>query len=155
VRQRALYNLGNRFLLDARAQKELDPRARGALLDAAAEAYRRSLRLDPRDRDAKWNLELALRDREKNDMQKPQSGGADQQNPQQQDRNQQQGGGGGSSGAQSPSSQGEDAGSAQQPQSLSKEQADRLLSAVEQDERELTREKLRKGQRRTTVTRDW
>jgi hypothetical protein len=30
-----------------------------------------------------------------------------------------------------------------------------VLSAVEQDERDLTREKLRKGQRRTPVRRDW
>ena len=29
------------------------------------------------------------------------------------------------------------------------------LSAIEQDERQLTREKLRKGQRRTPVARDW
>jgi hypothetical protein len=38
---------------------------------------------------------------------------------------------------------------------MSQEQADRILSAVEQDERDLTREKLRKGQRRTPVRRDW
>jgi hypothetical protein len=38
---------------------------------------------------------------------------------------------------------------------MSREQADRILSATEQDERQLTREKLRKGQRRTPVARDW
>jgi hypothetical protein len=38
---------------------------------------------------------------------------------------------------------------------MSQDQADRILSAVEQDERELTREKLRRGQRRTPVLRDW
>jgi hypothetical protein len=38
---------------------------------------------------------------------------------------------------------------------MSEEEADRVLSAVEQDERQLTREKLRKGQRRTPVSRDW
>jgi hypothetical protein len=38
---------------------------------------------------------------------------------------------------------------------MGREQADRILSAIEQDERELTREKLKKGQRRTPVARDW
>ena len=38
---------------------------------------------------------------------------------------------------------------------MDREQADRILSAIEQDERELTRDKLRRGQRRTPVLRDW
>jgi hypothetical protein len=38
---------------------------------------------------------------------------------------------------------------------MSQDEADRILSAIEQDERELTREKLRRGQRRIPVTRDW
>jgi hypothetical protein len=42
-----------------------------------------------------------------------------------------------------------------QQRPMSREQADRILSAIEQDERQLTREKLRKGQRRTPVARDW
>jgi hypothetical protein len=40
-------------------------------------------------------------------------------------------------------------------QPMSQEQADRILSAIEQDERDLTREKLRRGQRRVPVLRDW
>lgn len=38
---------------------------------------------------------------------------------------------------------------------MTREQAERILSAVEQDERELYREKLRRGQRETPVARDW
>ncbi|MEO5509672.1 MAG: tetratricopeptide repeat protein, partial [Longimicrobiales bacterium] len=154
VRQHALYNLGNRFLYEARAKKDLDPQARATLLDAATDAYRRSLRMNPQDRDAKWNLELALRDLDKNQMEKPKSGENDKQEQQQEDKNQ-SGGGAASSQAKSQAGQGSSSGSAQEQKPLSKEQADRILSAVEQDERQLTRETLRKGQRRTSVTRDW
>ena len=154
VRKRALYNLGNRFLLQARASKDASPEAVGTMLDAAAEAYRRALRLDPSDADAKWNLELTLRDREENQKKQDQQSNNDEQEPEQQDQNQEQGGGTSTSQSQSESGEGGDAGKRQQQQ-LSKEQADRILSAVEQDERELTRDKLRKGQRRTPVLRDW
>jgi hypothetical protein len=58
LRQRTYYNLGNRYLEAARA----GPPDGARFLDAAAEAYRNALRLDPRDVDAKWNLELALRE---------------------------------------------------------------------------------------------
>lgn len=55
-RRRALYNLGNALV---RAAEER-PTEAGPLLEAVA-AYEAALRLDPTDRDAKWNLELALR----------------------------------------------------------------------------------------------
>ncbi|HEX6694765.1 MAG TPA: hypothetical protein VF035_08730, partial [Longimicrobiales bacterium] len=155
VRQRALYNLGNRFLFDARAQKEMDPAARSTLLDAAAEAYRRSLRMDPHDADAKWNLELALREREKNQMQKPQDPGEENPQPQQSAEDQQQQGGGGASSSQSQSGEDSQGGSGLEQRPLTKAEADRILSGVEQDERELTRQSLRQGQRRTSVERDW
>jgi hypothetical protein len=38
---------------------------------------------------------------------------------------------------------------------MTQDPADRVLSAVEQDARQLTRDKLRKGPRRTAVRRDW
>jgi Ca-activated chloride channel family protein len=155
VRQNALYNLGNRFLAEARNTADMDPNARGTLLDAAADAYKRALRLDPKDADAKWNLEMTLRDKKKNDMQKPQSGGEDRKNPQQNDKNEEKGGGAANNNAQSPTGPGNSQGSSTAPQPLSKEQADRILSASEQDERQLTREKLRKGQQKSAYTRDW
>src|SRR5690606_10156976 len=65
LRQRTFYNMGNRFLQDGRSEQDLQQQ--GALLDAAIEAYRRALRIEPQDIDAKWNLELALRDREQNE----------------------------------------------------------------------------------------
>jgi Ca-activated chloride channel family protein len=152
LRHRSLYNLGNRYLEAARAQA--DPAAQSRLLDAAVEAYRRSLRVQPSDAEAKWNLEMALRDQEDNPPQ-PQAGqNQDEQQQQQEDQEQGPGSGGGSAGSPPPSSGSSDR--SDDPQAgMTEEQADRILSAVEQDERQLTRENLRKGQRRTPVLRDW
>jgi Ca-activated chloride channel family protein len=149
LRQRALYNLGNRFLSAARESAE--PQAQGPLLEAAVEAYKRALRLEPSDPDAKWNLEMALR--EQQDQQQQQQPGSSEQDPDQPQQDQQQGGGGSSSRASDQDGP-TDPGAADQNQ-MSRDQADRILSAVEQDERDLTRQKLRKGQRRTPVARDW
>ncbi len=83
LRERTLYNFGNRYLYQARAiQSANDAAAKSApggapgaagqangqasapdlrpLLDAAIKAYQQALRIDTHDFDAKWNLELAL-----------------------------------------------------------------------------------------------
>jgi Ca-activated chloride channel family protein len=158
IRERSFYNLGNRFLVDARAQGDLQ--AQEQLLEGAIAAYQRALRIAPDDVDAKWNLEMALRDREQNEQQQqsnPQQSNQDNQSnsPDDQQQQQSQGGGSGSSQAQSQSGQGGDPGANLEQRPMSQDEADRILSAIEQDERELTREKLRRGQRRIPVTRDW
>lgn len=56
LRYRALYNLGLAFLKQARAAKGEEV---GPVYAAAAQSYRRALRLRPDERDAKWNYELA------------------------------------------------------------------------------------------------
>jgi tetratricopeptide (TPR) repeat protein len=150
LRERTFYNLGNRFLSAARADP--DPRRKGPLLDAAIEAYQRSLRLDPADAESKWNLELALRDKQENEQQS--QGGQDPQD-QPPNQDQQQGGGGGGGGGQQQRDPADNQNRASSRAPLSREEAERVLNAVEQDERELTRDKLRKGQRRTPVRRDW
>lgn len=58
LRQEAYYNMGNAFVRAAE-----DANALSGYLDRAIIAYEEALRLDPSDRDAKWNLELALRRR--------------------------------------------------------------------------------------------
>jgi Ca-activated chloride channel homolog len=156
LRNRTFYNLGNRFLEEGR--RDGDGERQGRLLDAAIEAYRRALRLAPADAQAKWNLELALREREQNRQQQstsspedPQAGddGQDQEDP----REQQPGEGG--MGGQAPAGQGRDAGAESDQRPMSREEADRILAAIEQDERDLTRERLRRGQRSVPALRDW
>jgi tetratricopeptide (TPR) repeat protein len=73
VRFRALYNLG----LLALRQAEDDSAGRDAHLADAERAYREALLLRPRDRPAKWNLELAVRQRGGSSQNKapPSSGG--------------------------------------------------------------------------------
>jgi Ca-activated chloride channel family protein len=148
LRQRTFYNLGNRFLDAARR----DPSAARALplLGAAVDAYQRSLRLGPDDRDAKWNLELALREQQRAQqrLQDTQGGGPEQP------RQQQSGAGQGQPEPEAGDAETTRRTSAQRIP-LTREQAERILSAVEQDERELTRRTLRRGQRRTAVQRDW
>lgn len=154
LRRRSLYNLGNRFLEAARAESDLQ--MQGTLLQGAVEAYKRALRHAPDDVDAKWNLEMALREQEENQQQQQQQESENNQGGEQEDQQQQQNqGGGGGSNAPSESNPQQDQGGSSDQQEMSREQADRILSAVEQDERQLTRDKLRKGQRRTPVLRDW
>lgn len=153
-RERTLFNLGSRFL-DA-GRNAADPGARDQMLSAAAESYRDALRLNPEDDDAKWNLELTLREQEN----PPPSAGGQQQN-QQQDPQQQsdesQGGQSGHSGMTPPPGGNEprDSRDHQDSGEMSQQEAERLLSAVEQAERDLQRSKLRKGKRDTPVARDW
>ena len=153
LRHRAYYNLGNRYLRAAR--ENTDARAQTTQLDAAIEAYKRALRLAPSDAEAKWNLELAQRKRdEQQQQQSPQQQQQDEQDQNQQEdqqaRNQ-----AGAQPSQGQAGQGSDSGSQFEQQPMTREQAEQILAAVEQDERELTREKLRRGQRRTPVARDW
>lgn len=157
LRERAYYNLGNRYLQNARKGGG-DADATRQLLDGAVEAYKQALRLKPGDMDAKWNLELALREKQKQDK-SPSGGGQSEQQPRNNDQRNQSpsagGGAGSSSQSQSNAGQGNQQGQQYERRPMSQEQADRILSAIEQDERQLTREKLKKGERRTPVTRDW
>ncbi len=152
LRQRTFYNMGNRFLQDARASR--NPQASGKLYDAAVDAYKQSLRLEAADGSAKWNLELALRERDEQKRQNPQSSG----NQQQQQQQQPQGGGGGGGGGAAPANP--DQGGAQGPSgggggSMTQEEAARLLNAIEQNERELYKDALKKGRQERSTLRNW
>ena len=147
LRQRTLYNLGNRFLEEGRASQ--DDEQRNRLLDAAVEAYKDALRLNPGDQDAKWNLELALREQDEPPEESPQ----DDQDQQDQ-RDQQEGGGGQQDSPNAPQGD-EPRGGGDTPAPLTPEQAEQIMNAVEQDERELYQEQLRRGARETPVARDW
>jgi len=56
VRRRALFNLGDAYMHVADEEPDKRP-----MLHAAINSYTEALVMDPRDVDAKWNLELALR----------------------------------------------------------------------------------------------
>src|SRR2546426_1140128 len=71
LRFRALYNLG----LLALQQADDDTAGRDTHLADAERAYREALLLRPRDRAAKWNLELAVRHRGSSQNKAPPSGG--------------------------------------------------------------------------------
>lgn len=151
VRQRAYYNLGNRFLTEARSGS--DPQASRPLLDAAIESYQHALRMAPNDTSAKWNLELALRERDEQPQSPESGGGSEGDDPESQDT----GGGGGGEGEpdEGQPSPAEPSPGETRNAPLSADQADRILNAAEQDERELYREKLRKGPRARPSLRDW
>jgi Ca-activated chloride channel homolog len=140
------YNLGQRFLEEARLSP--DPAASAALYDAAVEAYREALRLQPRDADAKWNYELALRER---DEQQTGGGGDDEDD---RDQDPQEGGEGTGAGSPGRSDRDPAAGPGDHAP-MTQEQAERLLSAIEQDERELLRDRLRQGPQERPPARDW
>ncbi|MGH7466739.1 MAG: VWA domain-containing protein [Longimicrobiales bacterium] len=153
LRQRVYFNTGYRTLVPGRRGGNNATQ----LLDAAIESYKHALRLDPSDGDAKWNLELALREKERQQQQSPQSpqNQPESQGAQDEQQSRARGGGAGSTPSQSSAGQGNEQGSRFEQRPMGQEQADRILSAIEQDERDLTREKLKKGQRRTPVARDW
>lgn len=71
LRRRALYNLGTAMLVQARA----DTSRRDSLLTAASAALQSALLLDPADRNAKWNYELARRLRPPSPPPPPSGGG--------------------------------------------------------------------------------
>lgn len=150
----ALYNLGNALI----RQQQPGP---------AAEAYKQALRLDPRDQDAKHNLELALQQLEQQQQQQGgdgQEGGEQSQDRQQQGQDQQQPEGDQESEQQNDPSQGEDGQQPPAPQDgqpdgesppqdqqdgegqsempppqMTPEQAERLLQAITEDPGEVNR----------------
>lgn len=141
------YNLGQRFLEDARATA--DPAAAAELYDAAVEAYRHALRQHPGDVDAKWNYELALQERDDQAM------GGDAGDDQDQEQDPQEGGEGEGLGSPGRSDPTPTAGEGADHTPMSVEEAERILAAIEQDERELLQDRLRQGRRDTPTERDW
>ena len=164
----ALYNLGNALV----RQEQPGP---------AVEAYKQALRLDPEDRDAKHNLELALQQLEQ--QQQQQQGGDGQQGDgqnqdQQQGQNQQQPQDNEEGEQENDPSQGEDGQQQPQPQDgapdgesppedrqdgegqadmpppqMTPEQAERLLQAITEDPGEVNRRNAQARGRRPR--KDW
>ena len=129
LRFRALFNLGLANLRRGRAESEAEA---GPYLAAAVASYRRALRTRTDDPDAKWNLELAIREQQR-------TGG---------------GGGGGGGGQQSPPEPPPPSSKSQQD--LDKQRAEAVLNSAARDERDVQTRRQRDGRRReASVGRDW
>lgn len=148
--QKSYYNLGNSYF-------------RAENWEEAVDAYKEALRLNPDDDEAKYNLELALKNLEQQQQQQQQGGGGqppppnnDQQNEGQQGEQPNQGENGeqeqpGGGGQPEQDEQGESGGQQQdQPQNsggqrgLTPEEAEQLLDALGQDSQTL-QERLQEG----------
>lgn len=137
LRQRVEYNGGNTELEPAfgeAASPERDTKLRRAIA-----SYKRALVLNPGDRAAKWNLELAQR--LLSQPPPPESGGGGGGDS----------GGGGGQGQADPDPQPSGAGSAQAAPS----RAEEVLGSAEQADAALQRSKLERGAGRARVLRDW
>ncbi len=154
-RSKTYYNLGNSLLKLAMDSAQLA----GQALPSSVEAFKQSLRLNPGDQDAKYNLAYAQKmlresqqqqqdqqqqDQQQQDQQQQDQQQQDQQQQDQQQQDQQQG------------EQEQELEQAQQerqsqgePQQISKEDAERILEALKNDEQQ-TLEKLKQAKIRQT-----
>ena len=140
LRQHSAYNRGNAELEPAFSQAASPER--DASLQRAIAAYKQALLLNPADRAAKWNLELALR--LLRPPEPPQGGGGGGGN------------GGGGGGGQARAQQNPRPSDAQEGgASVSREQAEQILRAAEQQDAALQRGRLQKGATRRPSLRDW
>ena len=136
VRYRALFNLGLAHLIQGLAAQQDEGDAE---LDAALAAYKNVLLMRSGDGDAKWNYELALREKKEN------AGG---------------GGGGGGEDA-SPSSAPDPNAQAEAPVErpaggLGQQQAEQILNSAARDERDVQEKRRERSQPPKTKTgKDW
>jgi hypothetical protein len=169
TRSQAYYNLGNSLVKLAKDSAQLA----GEALQNSVESYKQSLRLNPGDMDAKYNLAYAQRllqqqqqqQQDKQDQNKDQN--KDQQNKDQQKQDQQNKQDDQKQQQQQKQQQEKDQQAQEQqqeqqqsgePQQISKEDADRMLEALKNDEKQ-TLEKLKKARvkaiRQVKTEKDW
>jgi Ca-activated chloride channel family protein len=149
--QHSNYNLGNSFY-------------KAETWESAIEAYKEALRLNPEDADAKYNLELALKqlEQQQQQQQQQQGGGGGQQQPDQNNEgggqgeqnqppgdngDQEQQGGGGNQPEENEQGQGQGDNQEQEApggRSLTQQEAEQLLDALGQDSQTL-QERLQEG----------
>lgn len=161
TRSQTYYNLGNSLLKLAKDSAQMAQEA----LPSSIESYKQSLRLNPNDMDAKYNLAYAQRmlDQQQQNQDPQQDQQEDQQQQeQQQEQNQQQ-----QDQKEQPQDQ-QDQQQEQQPpqeqqqqqqaQQISKEDAERMLEALKNDEKQ-TLEKLKhaqvKAMKKIRTEKDW
>lgn len=145
---KALYNLGNTLFQSGK-------------LDESIEAYKQTLRLNPRDEDARYNLELARRKKKEQEQQQQQQQQQQQkqqnkqENKDQQDRNQQK-----DKEQQQQQQPRPDQQQQQQPQEarqdmIPKEQAERILEALRNSEKEIQKQIRKREGTKGRTEKDW
>ncbi len=139
---RAAYNGGNTDL-EPVFRDSVPREQRRQRLERAIAGYRAALRLVPRDRDAKWNLELATRLLEE----EKKSGGGGSDAP---DR-----GGGGGGGDPEPAAPTPAPGGAGGPQGAAQSEAERIVSGAEAAEGALLQRTLKRDGQGSRPVRDW
>lgn len=148
---KALFNMGNAFLKAEKYQESI-------------EAYKRVLRLNPNDADARYNLSYALQKLKQQQQQQDKNKQQQDKNKQQQDKDQQQQ-------QQKEQNQKEQDQQQQQQQQdqqqqrqqqqkpqpkISKEEAERMLRALKNDEKDLHKEKAKRFPVSTsTLEKNW
>jgi Ca-activated chloride channel family protein len=145
TRSKSYYNLGNSLLKAALDSAQLAQQ----VLPPSIEAYKQSLRLNPADADAKYNLAYAQKLLDKSQQQQQQNQDKQDQKDQQQDQqkqdqqqNQDQ------QDKQKEDQAKQDQQQQAQPQQISKEDAERILEALKNDEKQ-TLEKLKEAKIKT------
>ncbi|MBF8294808.1 MAG: hypothetical protein HW389_1353 [Bacteroidetes bacterium] len=153
-KEMAYYNLGNTFF---KSQK----------LEESIEAYKRSLRIDPSDEDARYNYLLAMdrlkkqqdqkkpdkenkqdkneqnkQDQQKNQNQQQNQDKQDQKNQQQQQPQQQQ-------------AKPDQTNQTQQKNQMPKQQADRILEALRNNEKEIQKQLRKRAASKIIIEKDW
>ncbi len=119
IKEKAYYNIGNTLF-------------RGSELDAAIEAYKQALRLNPEDTDAKINLELALKAKEE----------------------QKQEGEGESKEGEEKSKEGKEK-EEEQEQKFTEEESRALLNAIEEEEKKAKQKSQKATKGKIGILRDW
>ena len=133
---RAYYNMGNSLLKAEKYQESI-------------EAYKLALRNNPADENARYNLSYALMKLKKHQQQQQQDKNKDQQKNQQQQQQQQQ--------DQQQQQQKEEQKQQQQQQpKISKQDAERMLEALKNDEKDLQKQKAKRYEVRSSrPEKDW
>ena len=134
----AWHNLGNSYFMEKNLPKSI-------------EAYKNSLRINPKDDEARYNLRMAqlLLEQNQQDQQQQQEQNKEKQNKDQQQQQQQQ--------QQNKEQQNKDKNQLQQT-NMSQENAQQILDAMQQDERnaqEKVRKALMEQQKRRRTEKEW
>jgi tetratricopeptide (TPR) repeat protein len=140
VKAKSLYNIGNSLLKSQKLEESID-------------AYKNSLKLNPNDEDTKYNLSYALKQlqqqknqQNKNDKNKDQNKDKDQQNKDKQNQNQQNKDQNNKQNQQQPK---------QQEQNMSKEEAERILDAIKDNEKDIQKKLRQKTAVKVKTDKDW